>query len=277
MHRSRGCRLPRSHGGRAGGAIARLAGLVLLLATTMVGTAWAQPKGGKQATLERPAGAERDGIDGVAARLLGSTPQHLKDLEGKPVRAISVESSGTRWPAKATIRSVTLGEPLSAQVCRRALRELLDSGGYAQAYADARPFQDGVVLRLVVVPRRRIATISVEGGSLSRERTLETAGLEEGGEITEPLMDEATEHVRDLYGSYGYDDAQVRISTSDTDDPRQVLLTLDITPGEQRSISQRIFVIEPKYDRVLGDLKREYAVESGDQIDEDELVDANNE
>ncbi len=259
-----------------------LAGLVLLLtttilATTVTGSALAQTKGGNKGTLEQPAGLEREGIDGVTARLLGSPPQQLMDLEGKPVRAISVESSGTRWPAKATIRSVTLGERLSTQLCRRALRELLDTGDYAQAYADARPFQDGVVLRLVVVPRRRIATIHVEGGSLSRERTLEAAGLEEEGEITEPLMGEASQGVRDLYGRYGYDDAQVRIATSDTDDPRRVLVTLDITPGKQRSISQRIFVVEPRFDRVLGDLKREYAVESGDSIDEDELIDANNE
>ncbi|RLB47021.1 MAG: hypothetical protein DRI90_26770, partial [Deltaproteobacteria bacterium] len=277
VHRPRGRRLPRSQGRHAGGAVLPAAWILLLTLVSLPGFAQTQPDDGAPSPPDRRAGEERTGLDRARARLLREAPGRLAELEGKPIRSISVETTGSRWPETKPVRSVTLGEPLSAQVARRAIAELLEDGGFAQAYADARPLQDGVVLRLVVVPRRLMASIHIEGGSLTRERTLEAAKLEEGGEITEPLMGEAEERLRSLYLRYGYDDAKIAVTASGTDDPRRVLLTLDITPGERRTISLRIFVIEPKYDRVLGDLKGEYAVERGDHIDEDELLDANNE
>jgi outer membrane protein assembly factor BamA len=82
--------------------------------------------------------------------------------------------------------------------------------------------------------------------------------------------------IEDHYQRFGYDNAKVRVVPKDTDDPREVVLQIAIVAGERRTISRRIFVIEPKYDLVLGKMKHDYDVGAGDPIDEDALREADN-
>ncbi len=230
---------------------------------------------GRAAGQEQP-GREVSGFDAVDASLTARAEHQLEALAGLPIRAISVETVGRLWQQEPALTSVEIGTPLSAEVARRALSELLDTGGFAQAYADARPYGGGVILRLVAVPRRIIAGIRISGSALDVDRTLAAAEIGEGEEVTERGLSEIVADIRRFYRRYGYDDAEVRIEAKETDHPMEVLLELDIVPGEQRTISRRIFVIEPKYDRVLGPVKHDYAVETGDPIDEDVLIDADN-
>ena len=202
---------------------------------------------------------------------------NLNRLRGKPVRAVSVETIGLRWPKVPQVKGVRIGAPLNDAIARQAMGEVLATGGFAQAYADARPYQDGVILRIVAVPRRIVAGIRMIGAELDVDRTLSNANLAEGDEITEPGFRRIKAGIKRFYRRYGYDDAEIIIETADTSDPTEVLLDISITPGEQRTISRRVFVIEPKYDRVLGPIKHDYAVETDDEIDEDALVDADNE
>ena len=225
----------------------------------------------------RRPGTETAGFDAVDARLIARGEANLDKLRGMPIKAVSVETIGLRWPKTPALTSIPIDTPLEADVARTAIRELLESGGFAQAYADARPYQDGVILRIVAVPRRIVAGIRVEGAALDIDRTLGEAELAEGDEITEPEFRRIVAGVRRFYRRYGYDDAEVLIETAETDDPTEVLLDISIMPGEQRSITRRIFVIEPKYDRVLGPIKHDYEVETGDPINGDALVDADNE
>jgi outer membrane protein insertion porin family len=266
---------------------------VAMLATTMLSHAPAhaqegpdartqqatpRPRSGREGDAnDKRIGRERRGFDTVGTGLVARELDSLTQLEGKPIRAISVETAGSRWPARHTVRSVAVGTPLSAAVARRAVKELLDTGEYAQAHADARPYEDGAILRVVVLPRRIARVINVTGGALDRVRVLNAAALADGADLTEPRLEQAITAIRQLHRRYGYDDAKVSVEIADTDDPMEVLISIDITAGEARTITRRIFVIEPKFDRVVGELKSEYAVESGERIDEDALLEADNE
>ena len=262
------------------------AGALLMALSLVVADAAAQADGSAQtalppsvnpSSLEANSGPEQSGLQNASSALLRRAKQNLALLEGRPIHAVSVETVGTRWASKPPIRSIRIGEQLTATVARNALRELLASGGFAQAYADARAFQDGVIVRLVAVPRRIIANLEVESGPLERRRVLAAAQLAEETEITEPMFHAIKARIRKAYRREGYDRATVGIKTSDTDDPMRVVLRLNITAGEVRRVSRRVFVIEPRYDRVVGKLKHGYAVKTGKPISEDKLLDADNE
>ena len=219
---------------------------------------------------------EAQGFDAVDTSLVKHEGDPLEGFEGKPVRSIRVVTTGAMWKSRPTITSIKLGDPLDGTLVRKAMRELVDSGAFAQVDVKAEAQADGVALVLFALPRRTIASIKLEGNALERSRTLGAADLTEGGEITEPALREAKTKIRSLYQRYGYDDARVELTTSETDNPTEVLLTITIEPGDKKHIARRIFVIEPRYDRVVGDLKYQYGVETGDAIDEDELIDADN-
>jgi outer membrane protein insertion porin family len=221
-------------------------------------------------------GYEGSGMDGVDARLVAEGDQHLKELEGLPILAVSVETLGQRFEDQVEVRSVEIGRPLRAHVARAALREVLASNRFAHAYADARPYEDGVILRLVAVPRRIIAGIRIEGSKLDNDTMMRAAQLSEEGEITEPEVRRIRERLEAFHRRYGYDDAKIDIATKDTDDDMEVLVTITIEPGERQVVARRVFVIEPELDAVLGPTKHDYAVQAGDPIDGDALIEADN-
>src|SRR5690606_3138629 len=126
------CGRPAAAGNRA------LFAVVCLLSLLLAPSARAQ-----EATDEEPAGS-------VAVPVLRPLA-NLAPLAGRPIRRIEVVVIGERWGGPAPIRRVRVGEPFSPEVARRALRELTDSGRYAEVAADAVPEAEGVVLRLTAV------------------------------------------------------------------------------------------------------------------------------
>lgn len=212
----------------------------------------------------------------------GSTIPELEErpalpLAGKPLRRVEVVVSGSRWTAKPEIKSVRVGEPLSLEVGRRAMREVLATGQFAGATVETFAEGDGAVLRLYVLPRRRVATIQLRGGALDTDGTLEAAEIHDGGEITPPLLEQISRKIQRHYALHGFPAAEVDVYTTDTDSSSQVVLSIDIKPGTPRTIAQRIFVIEPHADKEVGDLKASYGLATGDRIDETALHDADRE
>lgn len=221
-------------------------------------------------------GRETSGFEAADVGLVDEASEASGALEGKRITNVEVVSVGRRWKGPTSVRALAVGEPLSGTLLRRAMRELVDTGGVAQVDVDVLADGDGARVRFRVVPRRVVARITMDGGAIDRTMTLETAELAEESEVTEPALRNAVDAIRKLYRRYGYDDAVVRIEDGETDDPIRVLLVVRIEPGERTKIARRIFVIEPRYDRVVGDSKYDYSVESGDVVDEDEMLDADN-
>jgi outer membrane protein assembly factor BamA len=201
----------------------------------------------------------------------------LGALAGKPVTRVEVVVEGARWTTPPKIASVRVGEAVSAEVGRRAVRELVQSGAFARASAVAVPEAGGALLRVTALPRRLVATVRVTGAALDLAETLDAGGLAEGAEVTAPSLERAATSIRERYASHGFTAARVVVDAADTDDPLRVVVTVTIQAGAPRTITERVFVVEPAVSRELGDLKAKYRAEKGDRVDEARLADADRE
>jgi outer membrane protein assembly factor BamA len=216
--------------------------------------------------------------DPGAGASLGSVPRldpppDLGKLSGRRVLRIDVESEGGRWVKPVRLRYVRAGETLSMDLAHRAMRELLDTGRYANVRAEVSALGEGARLRLVVLPRRVIASIKLLGSVLDDADTLRAARVSAGGELTAPLLAGIGSRIRAHYLAHGYPSARVRVEVVDTDDPLRVLLLVDITPGDTLRIAERWFGVwpQPKVSG-LSEALSSYDAAPGDRVDEDALL-----
>ncbi|MEM9874849.1 MAG: POTRA domain-containing protein [Myxococcota bacterium] len=220
-------------------------------------------------------GVERDDADGISRADIARGLRRLRALSGRAVAAVDVVAVGTTWTDTMTPQSVRVGDRLTASLARRALREVLDSGKFAQAYVDARPAPGArAVLRLVVLPRRIIAGVNLLGGRGDARRMLQRAGLEEGRELTEPGLARSIGVMRDFYRDEGYDQPDIAVATNPTDVALEVLVDIRVDPGPRQRVARRIFVIDPDLAVQVGELKNRYRVGRGDVVDEASLTEA---
>ncbi len=246
-------------------------GLGFSLALFLLGLAARAQAPGAEATAK-----EKEPVaEGVPA-LSAASP--LGQLAGRTLVRIEVVTEGGRWQEAVALQRVRLGEALSSEVARRAMRELSDTGRYATVSASAVPEGNGVVLRLKALPRRIIATIRLQGSALDRDETLRTAQVREGGEVTAPELPKIAERVEKLYRYHGYPAAHVSVDATDTDDPLRVVLSIDVTAGEPRPVTALGFGVWPST-KVPGlrAVLSGYAVSAGDRLDEDVIEAADRE
>jgi outer membrane protein insertion porin family len=218
--------------------------------------------------------------EGAAAETpeLGTVPS-LGALAGRLISAVEVKILGGRWLQLVEIRSVHRGDRLSAAVARRAARELVESGRYARVSVAAEAAGDQVVLRLFAMPRRLIASVSVEGGKLDEDVLLREAHITIGGEVTAPILPQMTARIRAFYAEHGYPNAGVDIDVRETDDPARVALVVRIDPGPPSRVARRAFVRDGTsyapdlaLDAELSELERTYEFGEGDVVDEENLA-----
>lgn len=201
----------------------------------------------------------------------------LGDLAGRPITLVEIITLGGRWTSPTRVTRVRAGEPLSLEASRIAMRELLNTGRFARASAEAVPDGNGARLRIYVLPRRVIATIQMSGGALDTKDTLDAVGVALGGEVTALMLPQLAAAIRAYYAQHGYPSANVSVDTNDTDDPTRVVLSVQIRPGAPRTVARRVFVIEPRADREVGSLKQRYALGTGARVDEPALTEADRE
>lgn len=224
---------------------------------------------------ERAMAAQEEPSLGGAVPELTDPPD--RSLVGKPIRRVDIVVAGGKWTTPPVIKAVRVGEPLSLEAARRAMREVLADGRFARATVETIAEGDGAVLRLHVLPRRLIARIQLGGGALDLAGTLDAAEVSDGGEITAPLLARIGSRVRRYYAQHGFPSAEAIADTTDTDDPVRVVLSIQITPGAPQTLSQRVFVLDPRMAREVGDLASKYRVTPGARLDEPTLADADRE
>jgi outer membrane protein insertion porin family len=193
------------------------------------------------------------------------------ELVGRPVIRLEVITDGGRWQTPVTLRRSRLGEPLSAAYVRRIVRELLDTGQYAEAQAAAYAATGGVVLKLTVVPRRIVTEVRIVGGVLDDVTTRQAAGLDSDDDVTDNALPEVAARVQQLYSERGFPSAKVSVVAIDTDEPLRVLVEIEIEPGPALLVIERRFEVTPAADPELAELAREYQTELGDRLDIESL------
>jgi outer membrane protein assembly factor BamA len=212
---------------------------------------------------------------------LDQAPLHLQppvplppELVGQPVIRLEVVTEGGRWQAPVALRRNRLGAPLSAGYARRIVRELLDSGQYAEVQASAYAANDGVVLKLSVLPRRIVTEVRIVGGALDDASTRQAAGVDVDDDITPRSLSEIAQRLGALYVARGYPQVKVSVEPIDTDEALEVLLEIRIEPGAALRVAERRFELHPRASDELTTLTRAYAVARGDRLDGEALKQA---
>ena len=240
---------------------------VLARATFMLLGLSAVPTGAQTADLET------SGVDEVPAL----RPPVADAMQGRRIVRIEVVTEGGRWEDKPTLRRVRIGDALTPEVSRRAMSELTDSGRYAAVRAEVEAEAGGVVLRLVVEPRRVAATVKIVGGIFDENDTLRAAGVRAGGEVTSRGLSDIGRRTQRFYSRRGYPRARVRVDAIDTDNPMEVVVIIDVTSGEPRRVADRVFRVDPPPGPKLRAMLNRYEVRPGDRADQEVLTLADDE
>jgi outer membrane protein insertion porin family len=219
------------------------------------------------------AGRERN------AQLLGAVPQlrsapNTRDLVGRPLTSIDIVTRDARWQHEESLQRVRVGELFAPELARRATKELLDTGRYADAQATAEldPASGGVRLRLLLVPRRTVEEVQLSGAALGRTDVLRAAGVDAGAEITSPGLDAVSRRLKSWYAERGYPSAKVDVQALETDAPLQVVVKIDVVAGEPARVKRSLFLLQPyPAPPALLALLREYRVRTGDRADSQSL------
>lgn len=196
----------------------------------------------------------------------------LSALLGKPLRRVEIVTLGGRWAPDTPITRAVAGQMFHPQLAREAMQELAATGRYADLRSEAFAEDGGVVLRLLVLPRRVIARVKIPGGVLPEEGTLRAAGIAREKAITLFDADRIEERVRDHYRAHGYFQAQVVTEILDTDEASEVVVLLHVTPGPRRYLSRVRFVVDPRPTPTLQAALIHYTIEQDDAVDEEDFT-----
>lgn len=264
--------------------------LASLLGVVIATSAAAQPEPlrpgeptpqGAQAPEEPPPPPKDDGEEAVEAS--GAIPRlesasAASPFYGRAIQRIEIVPVDARWNDPVTLRLVKPGDVLTGEIARRAMKELTDSGRYANVSAEVEPSGKGVLLRLRVTPRRITASIRIVGGVFDSDETLRIAELHEGAELTSAGLRRIERRVQAHYVWRGFPATQTSVDVTDTDDPMAVVLTIEIQSGQPLLVDRRRFRVWPSPEAPgIQHVLSGYAVEVGDRADQEELVAADRE
>jgi outer membrane protein assembly factor BamA len=208
----------------------------------------------------------------VAAPIVAPPPD-VRVFVGKTVSDVDVVITASGWPdvKKPDVRALRPGDVLSMEKVRAALDELLAQGQFADARVMAS--EDGraaVRLHFQVTPRRIIDSLRIDlhDSPIDRDEILRESDLSEGGEIIASSVPDLKRRVEALVKKHGFPSPKVTLVTRATDDPRKVLVLLDVDAGDQDIIRTRVFYVVGRRPPIFEDLSGKYAVVTGARADE---------
>lgn len=191
--------------------------------------------------------------------------------EGTELPAAASQATGTR---RLTFPWLAPGTPLSADLARRVMQELLETGRYAELSAEVQNTSGGVRLILIALLRSVVSDVLVRGGVLPLSETLEVAQVSAGDDITVPEVPEVAARVWQYYQRRGYPQAQVAGRLLQAAVPSRVTLELSVSPGPELRVLSRQFQLSMPAEASIQPHLRTYAVSETERADEQALEDA---
>ena len=165
-----------------------------------------------------------------------SSAQHL----GRTVTDVRVEIAG-QPVSEATVLALVetrIGEPLAMLAVRSTIDHLVGLGRFEDVRVLASPSEQGVALRWLLVPLRRIARVSVAGSPVLSASEIRAELTEQFGSL--PAASRVPDMVAALqvfYAERGFTRATILPRIEETDPaPERVGLVLTITGGERVTI-----------------------------------------
>ncbi len=195
-----------------------------------------------------------------------------------PLAEVRVVMEGQLWRERVVLQSVRPGDTVTGALVRRGLRELDRSGFYAELSAQLVEEAGRLILVYRVRPRRLVDQIRTQGRLLDTSDERRALGLAPGSAVTDEKLAQAEEGLRELYVRSGYPEAQIVIHAEDVDDPRLVLLRVEVIPGPPQKISEvRIRVAPSPHHPALQKPLGTFGLEQGDRLDLKEVDTASEE
>lgn len=169
----------------------------------------------------------------------------LSAYDGKAVVRVDVTSTGGRLPQVEQLERVRVGQAFSSELARQGVRELLDTGRYAEADVLVDAVPGGIVLRYRVLPRRVVRRVDLLGAPVGRDELLAEANIRAGEDLTTRDLPSTSARLEQALVRRGFPEAKVTARAVDTDDPLNVVLTLEVRPGRPLVIGDRWFGVWP--------------------------------
>lgn len=154
-------------------------------------------------------------------------------------------SEGSLWLEQPVLRSVRGGDVFSPELLRRGLRELEQTGRFAELRVEVADSPGGLLVLYRVRPRRLVARVRFEGRPGDVAGLDRRLGLAQGDEITDTQLTAAETRIAREYERAGYPRAEVRITADDTDDPMRKLVRVHVDSGPPELVQQVAFRVAP--------------------------------
>src|SRR5690606_23031063 len=110
----------------------------------------------------------------------------LRAFEGRVVKEVVLVDVDEHTEQPLVLERIRLGDLLTPELVRRAMRELVENGRYASVRAEVEALADGARLRLFASIRKTVQDLRIEGGVLDPDASLRVTELAPGQEVTRP-------------------------------------------------------------------------------------------
>src|SRR5690606_13179652 len=204
----------------------------------------------------------------VAARAqeVGVEPEEAVWGTARILRIELLGTDGTSFEDLRHLVVVREGEPLSRRDIRRSVQRLYRTGRFANVEAYAEDRVGGVHLRFVLVPRKLLREVRVEGAPfLAGREPAALTDLAPGMDYADDLIEHGMLRLREVLARAGYERAQLQRAVDGRDDGGA--LHFPVTPHRPTRIARRRLSGE-RGDRAIVEA---FALSRGDVLDLDRL------